>query len=79
MKIYDEEKVDKGFELIYWRLSYRRRLIRILWTTPVVLFIIFYLVNNLEVSFKDIIIIVFLILIYLIQFSYNFLKWKNII
>ncbi|HAT4296246.1 TPA: hypothetical protein I9071_002649 [Clostridium perfringens] len=79
MKIYDGEKVDKGFELIYWKLSYRRRVIRILWTTSVVIFIIFYSVNNLKMSFKDIIIIAFLILIYVVQFLYNFLKWKNII
>ena len=27
----NKEKVDKGFELIYYRLSYRRRFIRTLW------------------------------------------------
>lgn len=79
MKIYDGEKVDKGFELIYWKLSYRRRLIRLLWTTPILTFIIFYSVNNLEMSVKNMLIISFLILIYVIQFLYNFLKWKNII
>ncbi|MFH5911226.1 hypothetical protein [Clostridium perfringens] len=79
MKIYDREKVDKGFELIYWKLSYRRRLIRLLWTTPILTFIIFYSVNNLEMSVKNVLIISFLILIYVIQFLYNFLKWKNII
>ena len=26
------EKVDKGIELCYWKLSYRRKLIRTLWT-----------------------------------------------
>ena len=25
------EKVDKGIELCYWKLSYRRKLIRTLW------------------------------------------------
>lgn len=25
------DKVDKGFELIYWKLSYRRKFIRTLW------------------------------------------------
>ena len=26
-----KNKVDKGFELAYWNLSYRRKLIRTLW------------------------------------------------
>ncbi|XZM35219.1 hypothetical protein ACSXAY_18200 (plasmid) [Clostridium perfringens] len=79
MNIYDGEKTDKGFEIFYWNLSYRRRLIRLLWTIPIVLFIVFYSFNNLELSFKDISAILFLIFIYIVQFLYNFLKWKNII
>lgn len=27
-------KVDKGFELVYWELSYRRKFIRTLWMIP---------------------------------------------
>lgn len=27
-------KVDKGFQLIYWKLSYRRKFLRTLWWTP---------------------------------------------
>ena len=27
-------KVDKGFELVYWKLSYRRKFIRTLWMIP---------------------------------------------
>jgi len=30
-------KVDKGFELRYWRLSYRRKFIRTLWMIPFLL------------------------------------------
>ncbi|HBC2034657.1 TPA: hypothetical protein I9Z65_002909 [Clostridium perfringens] len=79
MNIYDGEKTDKGFEFFYWNLSYRRRLIRLLWTTPIVLFIVFYSFDNLEMSFKDLSVILFLTLMYVFQFLYNFLKWKNII
>ena len=78
MNIYDGEKTDKGFEIFYWNLSYRRRLIRLLWTTPIVLFIVFYSFDNLEMSFKDLSVILFLTLMYVFQFLYNFLKWKNI-
>jgi len=28
------EKIDKGFELDYWKLSYRRKFIRTLWLIP---------------------------------------------
>ncbi|MDU7069713.1 MAG: hypothetical protein E6343_17325 [Clostridium perfringens] len=79
MNIYDGEKTDKGFEFFYWNLSYRRRLIRLLWTTPIVLFVIFFSVDNFEMSLKNVIVISFLILIYVVQYIYNFLKWKNII
>ena len=79
MNIYDGEITDKGFEFFYWNLSYRRRLIRLLWTTPIVLFIVFYSFDNLEMSFKDLSVILFLTLMYVFQFLYNFLKWKNII
>ncbi|EGS9999810.1 hypothetical protein I9Y31_002075 [Clostridium perfringens] len=79
MIIYNGEKTDKGVEFFYWNLSYRRRLIRLLWTTPIVLFIIFYSVDNLEMSFKNVAAILFLILMYVVQYIYNFFKWKNII
>ena len=34
------EKVDKGIELCYWKLSYRRKLIRTLWMIPIAIFIV---------------------------------------
>ena len=36
------EKVDKGIELCYWKLSYRRKFIRTLWMIPIAIVIIFY-------------------------------------
>ena len=37
---YDmSEKVDKGVEFCYWKLSYRRKLIRTLWMIPVLIMI----------------------------------------
>ena len=29
---------DHGFELVYWKLSYRRKFIRTLWVSPIILF-----------------------------------------
>lgn len=34
-----EEKVDKGFELFYDKLSYRRKFIRTLWMIPIGIFV----------------------------------------
>lgn len=35
--IMNEKKVDKGFELRYKKLSYRRRFIRTLWMIPLMI------------------------------------------
>ncbi|GAA0741604.1 hypothetical protein [Clostridium oceanicum] len=32
------KKVDKGFEILYWRLSNRRKFIRTLWFIPIGVF-----------------------------------------
>lgn len=74
-------KVDKGFEFFYWRLSYRRKFIRTLWLTPidiVLLLLLLLLVWNLDnnISFK-IIATIILILLTLTQLLYNYIKWKK--
>ena len=33
----EKQMVDKGFELIYWNLSYRRKFIRTLWMIPILI------------------------------------------
>ena len=38
-----EQKVDKGFELAYDKLSYRRRFIRTLWLIPWIFIALFLL------------------------------------
>lgn len=71
------EKVDKGFELIYWKLSYRRKFIRTIWMTPFValaIFFLFYFHKSLLVSF---ILTITLIIVYVIQLLYTYHKWKN--
>ncbi|WP_294187434.1 hypothetical protein, partial [uncultured Clostridium sp.] len=45
-----DKKVDKGFQLIYWKLSYRRKFIRTLWLIPfsvVALILIWELISNI--------------------------------
>jgi len=70
-------KVDKGFELMYWRLSYRRKFIRTLWMTPFLLgTIILIFVSPLNIVYAVAISIILLV-IFLIQLIYNYKKWKR--
>ncbi|MBB6513800.1 fatty acid desaturase [Gracilibacillus halotolerans] len=73
-----KKKVDKGFNLIYYKLSYRRRMIRSFTTLPVaiVAVIIIYLYTEWST-----ITYVFLGLLFLLLFSievlYNYIKWQQ--
>lgn len=73
-----KKKVDKGFHLIYYKLSYRRRMIRSFTTLPVaiVAVIIIYLYTEWST-----ITYVFLGLLFLLLFSievlYNYVKWQQ--
>lgn len=44
-------KVDKGFEVLYWRLSYRRKFIRTLWLMPIGIIISAYIFNKGDLLF----------------------------
>lgn len=70
-------KYIKGFELIYFNLSYRRKFIRTLWTTS---FVILILVFNwfLDIpSFLKVPVIAICIVVDLIQLSWNYYKMKK--
>lgn len=70
-------KVDKGFEIIYWNLSYRRKFIRTLWMTPFcVVPIIFVWTTGDRIIINRVIPSV-IIIIYFIQLLYTYLKWKK--
>ncbi len=77
MKEFDEfGKVDKGFEINYWNLSYRRKFIRTLIATPsVILAIIFiwWLSNSL---IYKLIFTIIVISLELMQAIYTYSKWK---
>jgi hypothetical protein len=69
-------KVDKGFELRYWRLSYRRKFIRTLWMIPFLLAaIILIFVSPLKIVYAVVVSIILLV-IFLIQLIYTYKKWK---
>ena len=71
------KKVDKGFQLIYWKLSYRRKFIRTLWTIPIFIIsigIIVFLGDGIVVSK---IMPIILIILFILQIIYNYIKWKK--
>ncbi|WP_315120813.1 hypothetical protein [uncultured Clostridium sp.] len=70
-------KVDEGFELIYWNLSYRRKFIRTLWMIPfctAVLVFIWFINSN---SVMNTILTTFCIVVFLIQLIYTYSRWKK--
>lgn len=71
------EKVDKGIQFCYWKLSYRRKLIRTIWMIPLnsLVLILFYR------TFRSLILTwmfgVWMFLMFAIQLVYNYKKWKK--
>ncbi|MBB4823702.1 phosphoglycerol transferase MdoB-like AlkP superfamily enzyme [Sporosarcina luteola] len=78
-KIYKEKpKVDKGFELIYFKLSYRRKLIRTFINLPILILLFFVMFRMTDWSMIEItILILFFLITFIGTIVYNFLMWKK--
>lgn len=74
----DKEKVDKGFELVYFKLSYRRKLIRTFIILPALIgaYLVLYFLKEWSLAMKVIIGLLFILLI-AVQLVYNFMMWKR--
>lgn len=70
------DKVDKGFVLNYWRLSYRRKFITTLWMIPVCICAIVLLWIKLSTT-SAMIWTAIVVLTEIIQLIYTFNKWKS--
>lgn len=69
-------KTDKGFELSYWKLSYRRKFIRTLYLLPLVpLTSVFCYLDTHSLS-SAVILAIVLFMIGAIQIIYTYRKWK---
>ena len=80
IKMDKNKKVDKGFELAYAKLSYRRRFIRTLWLIPWAILVLYglYWVNGTKSRvFITLIIGIIFVIGIIIQASYNYKKWKK--
>lgn len=71
------EKVDKGVEFFYWKLSYRRKFIRTLWTIPIDIAVIIYFHITFQSYLWTCTITIMWGILFLIQAIYNYRKWKN--
>ncbi len=75
IKGVEKDKVDKGFELFYNNLSYRRKFIRTLWLIPI------GIVVGAIISYLSIIVSLFYWLWFIIaiikQLKYNYTMWKQ--
>lgn len=72
-----KEKVDKGFELLYYNLSYRRRFIRTLWLIPWMILGLCGLYWLDTPIFILVLIAVIFAITDAIQALYNYKKWKE--
>lgn len=70
-------KVDKGFHLNYWKLSYRRRFVRNLWMLPLLMAITGMLITRGDSTLTCRIIPIILLVSSVFELIYNYLKWKK--
>lgn len=70
------QKIDEGFELVYWKLSYRRKFLRTLWMIPFIILAVFstWLVwHSTAISITAALV---LIIVEIVQAVYTYNKWK---
>lgn len=85
MKKRVKKKIDKGFCFSYWGLSYRRKFIRILWTSPLgFLCLLFlpkdgFLIGSFHISRTECAIAFSILLTvqFIVQGVYTYLRWKR--
>lgn len=71
------EKVDRGIEICYWKLSYRRKFIRTLWLILIGIIIIVGFYKEFDINIFTGIIEIVIFSVILMQAFYNYKKWKN--
>lgn len=74
------DRTDKGFELIYWNLSYRRKFIRTLWLAPIVILMCLILAIKMPIFGSSVVTILGIAAIISTsvgQLIYTYHKWKK--
>ncbi|WP_313893591.1 hypothetical protein [Psychrobacillus sp.] len=74
----NEEKLDSGFVFTYYKLSYRRKMIRTLWMAPIIFLGLLALYRFADKSSNDVLILsIITLIIFLIQLTYTYTNWKK--
>ena len=74
----NKEKKDKGFAFVYYGLSYRRKMIRMLWMLSIVLLLLIVFSVRIEMtSTGKGIVWISLLILFSAQLFYNYYKWKK--
>lgn len=76
-KDYNSVQIDKGFELIYWKLSYRRKFIRTLWMIPFAILAVILVWEVWKSVLTTLILAIVIMGVGLVQAIYNYKKWKD--
>ncbi|UXH43270.1 hypothetical protein N5C46_16445 [Rossellomorea vietnamensis] len=71
------QRTDKGFEWYYFNLTYRRKMIRTLWMTPLVL-VLYFLLRFIGLDLMYTLIFVGVgLLSHILQLAYNYHMWNK--
>lgn len=70
-------KTDKGFQLNYWKLSYRRKFIRNLWLFPLCLVLAIFMFWSGDKLMLNRIVPVALLVLGGFELIYNYVKWNK--
>lgn len=73
-----KDKIDKGFAINYYKLSYRRKMIRTLTGFP--LFVVAYILIFIYTETNSTVLTTFgviLFCLFLLQLLYNYINWKK--
>ncbi|MGE7023273.1 hypothetical protein [Solibacillus cecembensis] len=74
----NKDKVDHGFALNYFGISYRRKMIRALYTFPILIVASVLLFASSLLSFRYLLFLLIITVIgFIIQFLYNYTMWKR--
>ncbi|MFD2655209.1 ATPase [Gracilibacillus thailandensis] len=74
----DKEKQDKGFTFSYFKLSYRRKMIRTLTSSPIIIIAIITIYYFSDWSIPVFItFVIFALLVFGVQLGYNYIMWKK--
>ncbi|MCF6136589.1 hypothetical protein [Pseudalkalibacillus berkeleyi] len=74
----NREKIDEGFSLIYYKLSYRRKLKRSIWTNSIIALLFTITALTLDMDLTSFLLILFLIfLLSSVEIAYNYRMWRR--